>query len=336
MKFYVVFGKGDADLFSTNISQPATAEQLFANGNTVLSYTLNDLPLTKKFVNYWQQYTNQRIGQRDNFFYHYNYYPNVTVETLTAARKDMNAVIDELNTLGVYIDPALKLSETVLEDPESDKTNELHFRFESELVKINFETPNYSRLFYLLEKVNNLVHFVELTPTSAVAWENLRHASSFNMAVRTTGPQIEYEPLVDEDYADFTLPVGGDLVCDFATVGKDLFVVSCTNDMELVRRGEVKQQSYLTDFTFMNFNCFEFDQKQIDRHYLWCEKNYVDRYLDFRAPRYNPGRHVLGHIDQPIRTGQDFLEHVILKTPIFLGRYIADDAGNILTGEHLI
>lgn len=330
MKFNIVFGPGKADFFTSNIAYTRNFMDIKDNPeNTRLSYAFNDKPLTQKFLSLWPEYRQQQIKNfksADILNYHYNYYPTVSAPALLQAKKEMNETLDELRTFGYEIPDTLYLNNNV-NDPENHKLNELHFVFETELLKLDWNTnPNYKRLYTLFEKVNNVVHFIELTPQTEVAWQTLDRHSNFNMAIRTNS-MSEYYQLQDEDYADFGQPLGGDLVADFSTVGKDLFVCSCTNDVELVHRNSVNQQRYLTDYVFLMFSTHKLDPWMHRNHYKWCEDNKVGDYLDYNAPMYKPGRHVLGKNEQGLITGKDFYDHVIARTPELLGCYLSQDDG---------
>lgn len=334
MKLNVLFGKKEVDWFSTNTQVTFSLKhEIEKPENRLITYTLNDLPLTKKFIDCWQlyrTYTANRLG-KPRMDYNVNYYPIKTIETFFLAKKEMNAVIHDLCDLGITIDSTLHLNNES-SDNEIKKLNELHYIFEKEAIKLKsidpYQYANYGKIWYNLEKVNNLVHFLEDFDDKFQ-----RDTDHFNISIRPTVSVAEkgfqYYDLQDEDYADFIKPSGGDVVCDFATVGKDLFYCSCTNDLELVKRNEVKQQSQLTDFIFLYFGAQEKEPYFRD-HYEWCEKNNIEKYLDYKQPKYNPGRHVFGKIDEPIYTGKDFYDKILSKTPAFLGYYLSDDGGNPL------
>lgn len=334
MKLNVLFGKKEVDWFSTNTQVTFSLKCELENpDNRLLTYTLNDLPLTNKFIDYWQLYrthTANRLGN-SRMDYNINYYPIKTTETFFLAKKEMNIAITNLSALGILIDNTLHLNEGFL-DNEIKKLNELHYIFEKESIKLKsidpYQHPNYREIWYNLEKVNNLVHFLEDFDVNVE-----RETDHFNVSIRPTiaiaEKGFQYYDLQDDDYSNFILPSGGDVVCDFATVGKDLFACSVTNDIELVKRNEVKQQSQLTDFIFLYFGA-KSTEPYFKNHYKWCEKNNIGQYLDYKQPKYNPGRHVFGKIDEPIYTGKDFYDKILSKTPAFLGYYLSDNSGNPL------
>jgi hypothetical protein len=338
MKLNVLFGKQKVDWFATNIRIVYSLQQELENtDNRLISYTLNDLPLTKKFIEYWQIYrksTADRL-QEPYMEYNVNYYPMQSTDMFFSAKQEMNEMIARLQSFGIEVDNGLLLNQTS-SDNEIKKLNELHFIFEKEAINLKSVVPeicsHYGDIWYALEKINNLVHFLETFDNKNIK-KRLEH---FYIAIRPGVGIAEkcfpYYTLQDQDYIDFIKPSGGDLVCDFATVGKDLFYCSCTNDIELVKRQEVKQQTQLTDFIFLNFGGQE-KEPYFEDHYKWCEENHIEKYLDYKSPRYNPGRHVFGKIDEPIYTGRSFYENILSKTPAFLGYYLSDDSGNPLVPE---
>jgi hypothetical protein len=335
MKLKFIFGpNGDIDTFSTNILHTSYDEVLsnFNNpNNNVISYTLNDLPLTRKLINLWPSYINeQRKILGNKIIYNYNYYiSSLTNDLLSDARNEMNNTIMELRTFGFNIPDNLILSLDG-DHNEFNKINELHFLFESSYLKRTSNEPRESRTIYLWEKVNNLVHFIEKELTSDTD-------ASFDFVNRinlSNGTMKPYYVLQDEDYVDFRAVFGGELVADFSTVGKDMHACSTSNDMELIRKNEVKQQTLLTDFFCLVFNNKVYEEKGIgnwkSEFYNWCETNRVDQYIDYRLPKYSPGRHVLGQIDQPIYTAEDFYDKIFNKTPNFLGCGMFDDNNQII------
>jgi len=331
MKLHVIFGRKPVDYFSTNTQHINSIKLEVENkNNRIISYTLNDLPLTKKFIEYWQIYRKNIVNKLNcaRFSYNVNYYPNSLIRTAKHAKEQMNLTINNLKNLGYEIDSSLYLHDNLSYENFVKNLNELHFIFEKESMKLNsldFEVENYQTIQIELEKINNLVHF--LAPGSR---------ESFSISVRPVPSMCSnYYNLQDEDYKDFVLPVGGDLVCDFATIGKDLWNCSMSNDIDLVRKKEVKQQTILTDFIFLTFQkTYSQDHtNQIAEHYRWCEDNCVDQYIDYKLPKYLPGRHVLGKIDEPIYTGYNFYDKIISKTPAFIGYYLTYDNGELLVPE---
>ena len=277
MKLNVLFGKGKIDWFATNTRTIESLKRELDNvDNRLISYTLNDLPLTIKFIEYWQIYRKYNADKLQSPFmkYNVNYYPIQTDEMFFAAKKSMNESIDSLKNYGLSVNSDLKL-DISSRDNEIKKLNELHFCFEKEAINlkgINLEQcVNYHDIWYTLEKINNLVHFLE-----NFKFGSRKTMEHFYIAIRPSRSISEngfpYYHLQDEDYRDFISPSGGDVVCDFVTVGKDLWYCSCSDDIELVERNEVKQQTQLTDFIWLNFGV-QTKEPYFRNHYAWCKRN---------------------------------------------------------------
>jgi len=338
MKIKFIFGNSkNINFFYTNeilTSVQLIEQELHNSANTILTYTLNDLLLTRKFISNWTNFRKLHFNfqGQGNMLYNYNYYLPVTRENLLSAKIEMNNTIDELIRFGYNIDNSLILDITMvdrLSAQETDKLNQLHFFFEKESIILKNDMPNAPRISHLLEKVNSLVHFIETTTTL-----EQEHGNQLNLVIRTlNSPEFfGYYKLAEEDYRDFTFPIGGDLVADFSTIGKDLFACFVSNDITLIKSGKVKQQERLTDFLSLSFNhhITVHDKILKNQYYEWCERNSVGNYIDFKNPKYNPGRHVLGRIDDPIYTAESFQEHVFKNTPNFLGHVLCNDNGTII------
>jgi len=333
MKYNVLFSQGEekVDWFSTNIIE------FDFNGVDLskcfrLTYSLNEERLTKKFIKGFIETQNNNVRDFGVPIYNYNYYYNPVKKFFLKAKQEMNDVIDELNQLNkklnfFLIDTNLKL-DVAGEDacePEFEKINELHFIFEKQLIELTEEFPEKQRMWYLLEKVNNLVHFIERKMDKT---EYGFHY--FMISVRTKGGIENFYKLENDDYDSFRFFQPGDLVADYSTVGKDLWAAATTNDFNLVKNKELKQQEYLTGYAFMPFNYGQTDPP-LSEYYDWLEKNNVGNYIDLTDKKYTPGRHILGHVDLPFSSKQRFYDHVIRNTPYLIGTYISDDEGNIIT-----
>lgn len=339
MKLKIIFGKHPIKWFELNYKKTTFKEvikEYHNTNNTVLSYKFNDLPLTKKFIKYWLEYmhmTNAKNGI-NNIEYITSYYPEGFDDLFQYCRRQMNIVLSELKSLGYHnITDEMYMVEnefSVLQGSEIEKLNSLHFFFETEMYKLKkvntaYENINLKKQINLLDQVNELVHFLEKTNT-------IVKNQQWFINIKQTPPNggISYK-LLPKDYKDFTNPVAGDLILDYATVGKDLNTAFVTNDVELIKNNEVKQQEYLTNGVSITFydkqeNNYEEGKK---RYYEWCATNNVDKYFDYTQPKYNPGRHVLGKIEQNLYTAEDFNKKVFKVTPCLLGMLLTDDNDNI-------
>jgi hypothetical protein len=360
VKLKFIFSSNEkVDIFSTNSTTIDTnfLEKEFENSkNTILSYTLNELPLTNKLVKYWPNYLEQQRSKNQNAVtYHYNYYLPLSPELLLRAKQELNNTINELNNLGhdISLSLCMDISSSSVSNLEIISLNKLHFLFENSLGNINKDDVNCYNLIFLWEKVNNLIHFIETKSKStehtqfnfvsrvfSIVKKNFyklhdEDYNQFNFVSRVFSiVKKNFYKLHDEDYNNFTQPQPGDLVADYSTVGKDLFACFLSNDMELVRKKEVKQQEFLTDYFFLHFRnnqrTAEDDHRTKDRYYQWCYENKVDEHYSFLEPKYNCSRHVFGKIDQSIYTTEDFYNKVFIKTPTFLGCAMFDNNGKII------
>jgi hypothetical protein len=329
MKYNILFGSGEIDEYGTNIQNTITLTDCIYDKNVkVLSFTLNDLPLTKKFIKYYKIYRDEHVKHNNTHthLYAYNYYMSRSQKNILSAKKEMNLIIDELTTIFNYkINSQLKLFEK-LEITENTKYNSLHYIFETERKNLsdNGVSLNDRRIF-LFEKINHLVHFLE---------PGVILSNSLRLVIRPT-LQVNRYKLQDSDYADFSFPESGDLVCDYATVGKDLYACFKTNDIGLIKNNGVNQQIFLTDFVFIDFKKKQDSSLNFSKFYKWCKQNRVEKYVDITLPKYKPGRHILGKIDQPIYSAEDFYNEIQSKTPKVLGSYLSDDLGNPILTEYL-
>lgn len=328
MKYNIVFAPGNVDLYSTNIQDTVTLVDYLNNPNVqVLSYTLNNLPLTEKFIKYYKLYREEHVknNKTHTHLYSYNYYTGQNLTSVLAAKKELNYVIRELVNVYQYtIDDKLKLTENS-GLTETDKYNALHYIFETERTKLKDETaPLDDRRVILFEKINQIIHAIE---------NGSKITDCYFLVIRPNLLVDRYK-LQDEDYEHFTHPKSGDLICDYATVGKDLWACYRSNDIGLIKSNNVNQQIHLSDSVMIEFtkpNLHESSQ----RYHDWLYKNNIDMYLDVNLPKYKPGRHILGTIDQPIRTSNDFHDKIYSKTPKMIGTYLSDDLGNPILSEYL-
>lgn len=326
MKYNIIFGnQRKIDFFGTNEQHTENIEIEAANPkNKIITYKLNELALTKKFIekSFLYQSLYEKNKKYNGIMYHYNHYPPLSKNFVGFAKQEMNDTINHLRYLGFDIDSNLKLSVNEYSS-EIDKLNFLHFIFETEQPKLMTDNGNLSEELYLFEKINQLVHYLE----------NIERSNNVNrqhlVVIRPANFTSRYK-MQDEDYCDFSVVNSGDLVCDYATVGKDLYSCYCTNDMDLVRNNDVKQQEYLTDFVALHFRNYIDSDKNFERYKKWCEENKVSDYIDLTEPRYNPGRHILGHIENDIKDQNDFYHKIVKDTPQIIGTFFSDDKNNII------
>lgn len=341
MKYNLVFGPGDFKWFTTNYSRaPLDFYADKANGQVnIVSYSLNNHDLTVRWIEEYLRIREETWN--DNVVNQYNYYPSLSIEMSQNARRELNNSIVALREFDIVFPDEMKVNEVDVVDAEWDKLEAIHalfskYQFELTSVDTDHDSQYWDK-FNLLEKINNITHFIKRTPENPDNWKEIDKYVDFNMSIRNellSSTNSEYYKLEPADYGHFTVPTAGDLVADFSTVGKDLWHCQLTNDMETVRQGNVKQQRILTDFVFCHFHNSEDPPNvhDISRNdfYKWCNANKVEEYYDYMHATFIPGRHVLGRVDGDLQTGKKFYEQVVSKTPILMGTYLSDDYGNPL------
>lgn len=248
---------------------------------------------------------------------------------------DYAALVKELNynvesAIAVF-DSDMFTENFIVKENDTDeeiiqKLNAIHFSFEN--LAIQPEVKNDIDKFELCERLNFLVH--QLEPFFKIQKNTRRFYVSRISAIS----EIETKPfplLEDEDYKCFEWNEDGNLYLDFYTVGKDLHAASQTNDLDLVKNREVKQQTLIspafnftlkpdkfknTEQSIQDYN----EQKQI--HYDWCKKNNVDQYYDYTLPKYNIGRAKLGDL---VETDYEDIVKNLNKYAHIVGVYYSDE-----------
>jgi hypothetical protein len=198
------------------------------------------------------------------------------------------------------------------------KLNKIHFLFESELLKIQEQQLIVDPVYHqTLERLNKLVHSLEKIPTHGNAEADQFYVVRWN----SESAKSSFIPLSDEMYDLFTTNVEtGDLFSDFFTVGKDLGHAFHSNDIELVKQQQVKQQSVVSASVAFALNRAHFklptdniNSLERQRYYMWCEYHQVELYgYDYTAPMYNLGRAPVATLNS---INYDEMEAVFNETP---------------------
>ena len=134
--------------------------------------------------------------------------------------------------------------------------------------------------------------------------------------------------LTPEDYEHFTLQRNGqELLLDYGTTGKDLYISSVTNDIELAKGNKTSQQIHYNPWVMYEFQTQDHNQA-LNKYEKWIAKNNIAEDIDLTQPEYTPGRHVLSeelishrHIKDPIT----FYNEIVKRTPIIEGFIITDE-----------
>ena len=342
MRYHIVYEQGVVNYTGSNIGEHKffnkDPQDLLQQPNTnVVTWELNDLNLTKHFVDCYKERMQSVIDANDNFFrYIYDVYRSLDSKTILESRVEMNRIIDKINSNDIYwfdISEDLKLNVNDILDTRIKNCNELHDIFETRMVELNERKlslrKEYEEIWNDLQAINLLVHFNERQVANDSEVEDRQ---TYFTSLKFEPPYGEKNTwqLIGEDYKDFTMvrPHGA-LTLDFGTVGKDLFTCSVTDDIELVHKNMISQQVELNPWVqFDWFACSkdEWEQDQMMLYNKWIEDNYVGEYLDLSTPMYTPGRHQLGHcISHNFTHPEEFVQNIIIDTAKINSFFITDD-----------
>jgi len=265
----------------------------FPDGEFAITWTLLDNTTSDKF------YRNiQEQQQLPNRFINWNKYQSAG--QFDQAAVQLNGELDHCRNKGYvpfsddfYVYPSQDWNE------RHRRLNAIHFAFETELYKHQTNGTATDDFLISLERLNKLVHSCE--------GDHLTNQLFY--VVRDSGLD-EYPHCDDDDYNRFEVIYNnGNLFSDFFTVGKDLGTAFYTNDVELVKQQEVKQQSYISGAVCIEFNPETFMQTVSEHeytelykdYYAWCQSAGATPTYNYTQPKYRLGRVCLGIIeDKPL------------------------------------
>lgn len=266
----------------------------FPRGEFSITWTLLDNSTADKF--YQTVLRQQNLAGR---FVNWNRYESAGQFNETA--QQLNAELDYCNSKGyVAFDSSFYVYPEQDWDERHRRLNAIHFSFESELYRHQENNTATADFLASLERLNKLVH----------ACEGDHLTNQLFYVIRDSGLD-SYPECDDDDYNRFEVIYNnGNLFSDFFTVGKDLGTAFYTNDVELVQRGEVKQQSYISGSVCIEFNPETFMQTVSEHeytelyrdYYMWCWKaGAMEQGYNYKEPKYRLGRVCLGIIeDKPL------------------------------------
>jgi len=370
MRYHVIYQPGDIIYYTTNYTKAQAPNQMIdpefmlnMPESQVVTWELNDLPLTEKFIwNYKKTIQDYIDNPTNELNYAYDIYNQPTEEPTLKSRKVMNDIIDKFNNLewGWFkIDDQYRLDTENINNVKIKELNILHDIFENNLPiliekhsKGEVSTADMEIWYLNFQTINMMVHYNEklhffvgkdndecrrklasLHPHYFTALKMDYTSMSHGFGVDQSGNEERFYsiPMEPEDYKHFTYqkPKGW-LELDFGTVGKDLLSCSWTDDIELVKKGGLSQQVFHHPWVAYGWVHFENDihhTNNLDTEYLkWIEDNNVGDYIDLEDPKYTPGRHMLGQcINIDIDNPEDFIKNIIEKTPKIAGIILTDD-----------
>lgn len=307
----VIYSRTPPQIFSHDESG---TNVLFLDSNTktdysgsdkfILEFSLHPGHVSDTFVEVWN-------SSNEKYHLNYNTYTSLSSDEIMEKQRIMNETIKQINAFEYksWRIPDELVLEINGDDPQVDKLNALHRFFEdcsydtmTERDKEGVTAQEVSRLrdlFVLLEQVNYLVHRTE--------GGSCPDKSDFLVFRNSTASLKNTIQLTDDEYNKFIPMTDVSSNCsvflDYSTVGKDLEACWHTNDLELVRARELKQQGYINpafNFTFNEFAIasekedIQAKRIQSNSKNQWCEENDVGEYYDYWLPKYNVGRIRLG------------------------------------------
>lgn len=287
-----------------------------------LCYKLRDNETTKKWVKLFLEAESISRKQGIAKEWHYNYYSTPTWQVVQVGRVKLNETIEAVKKLNLFdIPDSLKLDTEDYKIIELDKLNELHFIFESVSHEQLKNHPNRDTLFNFLETINNLVHVCErYIPTLDNAVEQQFH--SYRLIA-----DIENLPMEDSDFVNMEIDIKNTAMVDFATVGKDLGTCFYTDDKELVRKKEIKQQEFIKPFLSFEWGGFPKDSTdEYKLYYEWAEEAETSKYgYNVKEPKYNLGRVVVGDLLNKESINTSDISKVLYKFPNFVDILLTDE-----------
>jgi len=292
----------------------------YPQGENTLTWNLIvSSPVVKAFVHSHKMIVNNLMEVDDqpvNFIDWNRYGKHVSWDSWNRDADSINREMDYCKSNGfIEFDDTYSISDDLVESERIDRLNRIHYAFESALEDESVQLTASPEFFASLERLNKLVHSLEKPPNSAFgeSFYVIRHSSD--------NVRSEFPLLTDDMYNCFeNNMMNGDLYSDFFTVGKDLGHAFHTNDVELIRNREVKQQSVVSGSV-----CFALDygnfgvsnpQYQRDNYHKWCKQNEAAVYgYHYDEPKYNLGRAPLGRatFDYP------HMKNTLQQTPYVVG-----------------
>ena len=207
------------------------------------------------------------------------------------------------------------ISQSLSDAERANRLNRIHYAFELELENDTVQRNAEPEFFASLERLNKLVHSLEKAPNSKFgeSFYVIRHSSDHVKA--------QFPLLTDEMYRCFENNTeNGDLYSDFFTVGKDLGHAYHTNDVELIRNNEVKQQTVVSGAVAFALDNNQFGNRTNNQeqtaYWNWCKANNAELYgYDYTEPKYNLGRAPVGRATATLKQMTDTLS----TTPYVVG-----------------
>lgn len=276
-------------------------------GRIALDYRLNDLPATQRFVRATREA--QTAGASPHGMY---FSTRLSERQFRYRLAAMRTLVLRVQSMGVWPMPDYPLTPATVTQAQLNHLHRLFHAYEEQSrLPLHACSPTLAdwmrrdpaaceQVRTDLNRLNLMIHHVEHAMKVREDWT--WQFFGFHMA-----PQ-QRQPLHEEDYAAMTVQVKfGDLLLCYGTAGKNLYTCFIDDDIEVVQRGEVRQQitvstGVLAAFTTEAFyaDSAAYERTQYERYLAWCDRHEVQRYgHDPRAPSYRFGNIPLGELADP-------------------------------------
>ena len=314
--------------------------------SVVLTWQLNDYPLTKKFIDLYKKvYQNAKQQDGGRFFQTSQMVlTSATEESILSSRVQHNEFLRRLHyiskrssELSIDMSNDYFVNELDPYDRCVEKFNNAHYFFETEANKWeqklwHLEQRGMRDFFLevqeLFRNINSTCHFNEQHIENEIKYVTILGVTYMSDSKKPNFVRYtEWQgTLKDDDYEHFQYnnQSPGTLYLDFATIGKALTEVACTNDIKLLKSKQVSQQ--ITYSPCVRYT-WEPPDDTLDVYNKWIEENNVSDYYDLSDAKFTPGLHVLGqNITHDFNTPQEFSDFIDNKKVV--GTLITDDNNN--------
>lgn len=273
-------------------------------GRIALDYRLNDLPVTHRFVQATRMA--QAAGATPQGMY---FSTRLTERQFRYRLEQMRLMVRRVHATGVWPMPDYALTPATVTQAQLNHLHRLFHEFEEECRR-PLEACSPERVAWMrrdpaacdqvradLNRLNIMIHHIEHAMKVRTDWT--WQFFGFHYSPQT------HLPLHEEDYAAMTVQVKfGDLLLCYGTAGKNLYTCFVDDDIDVVQRGEVRQQITVSTGVLAAFTTEQFyaesgayQRSQYERYLAWCDRHEVQRYgHDPRAPQYRFGNVPLGEL----------------------------------------
>jgi hypothetical protein len=267
----------------------------------IVKYQLFDELFVQKFLTFFFDTKSKTI---ENMQYY-----TVPSSKKLALMQTLNAQMQEINAIKPIFKPEL-----FLETVSLTKLHEIHLCFE--LAAYQCEDLV---LADMLEKVNFLVHSLE--PTGLYSY-----FTQVTTALRRGELGIE---LTTDDYAQFKIPLPGQLFIDNNILGKNMFLAFKSRDFSLLEKGLTRQQSHIASAFQISY---KYHTNSGNEFKYWVAKNKesLSKHYSLEEPSFALGNLILGSpVDPELNSIAGWFDKIFNTHKKLVCCYATDHNNNI-------